>query len=294
MNQLLTLMSLYSEFIACLFAASILSLFVGWMISRSSAKKQLNAAKQSWESKLNTLEDAANADTDNLEEQLQDLAVETKALKATNKVLTESLKKNDGNIQKARAEAIELNRQHAETQERLQRVIQQKEREIVDTANRLSSGENTDSDDTLKIKGSIYKSSKSVAALSTAAGVVAAAGASYSDDLDQEFDATLATDSDIKSNGPISASDETAMNNADTIAISPSELLDSTIQMSAEDFIHQNSLLPLPADTDLEDLIDETADVSGLFMEDMEESTLALDDDSLALAKRPFPLSNVD
>ena len=164
MNQTLTLLSLYSEFIACLVAASVLGLFTGWMSHRSSANKRLNASTKSWEGKLARIEAAAVADTDNLEEQLQDLALELKNLKATNKVLTESLKKNDTTIQKARAEAIELNRQNSESQERLQRVIQQKEREIAGRAN----GINYETDETMALQGSLYDPQKSASIISSA------------------------------------------------------------------------------------------------------------------------------
>ena len=56
--------------------------------------------------------------------------------------------------------------------------------------------------------------------------------------------------------------------------------------MSADDFKDQNRKLPLPADSDLDDLIDDTADISGLFIEDMEDATIALNDDSLGLTKK--------
>jgi myosin heavy subunit len=284
MNQILTLLSLYSEFIACLVAASVLSLFTGWMLSRSSAKKRMKAATRSWERSLRQLEDAATADTDNLEEQLQHLAGETRTLKATNRVLTDSLKKSDASIQKARAEAIELNRQNTETQERLQRVIQQKGREIVDSANRLVPETNKTPD----LQGSTYTPPTIPKLISVALDVV------INDDLDEEFETTLSETIDTGLNDPTPDSDDTAMNNADTIAFNPSDLFDSTLQMSAEDFIHQNRQLSLPTEAEFDDLIDDTADLSGMFIDDMEESTVALDDDFLAFAKRPFPVSNVD
>ena len=288
MNQILTLLSLYSEFIACLVAASVLSLFAGWMISRSSAKKRLDAATKSWEIKFQQLEETASVDTDNLEEQLQDIAGEIKTLKTTNRVLTESLKKNDATIQKARAEAIELNRQNAETQERLQRVIQQKEREIVDGSNRPNSARTPTTEENLDLQGSTFTSMKNTDVKSAAMHVA------FNDDLDDDFEATLSDSIDAGLNDLKPDTEEAAMSHADTIAINPSELLDATLQMSADDFIHQNSQLSLPADSEFDDLIDDTADVSGLFIDDIEEPTLAIDDDSLAFAKRPFPLSNVD
>jgi TolA-binding protein len=285
MNQIMPLISLYSEFIACLVAASALSLFAGWMLSRSSAKKSMAAATRSWERRFRRFEEAATADTDNLEEQLQELASDTRALQATNRVLTDSLRKNDATIQTARAEAIELNRQNAETQERLQRVIQQKEREFANCANKL----NPEADDPQDLHDPTYVPTKSVSSV-----VNTSLGMAFDEDLDEEFEATLSETIDTGPNDQTPESDSTAMNNADTIAFNPSDLFDATLQMSADDFAHQNSQLSLPDDLEFEDPIDDTADVSGMFMDDMEESTVALDDDSLAYARRPFPVSNVD
>ncbi|MFT6304205.1 MAG: type II secretory pathway component PulJ [Pseudomonadales bacterium] len=242
------------------------------------------ATTKSWERRFRKLEEAAMVDTDSLEEQLQELAGEARTLKATNRVLTDSLKKNDATIQKARSEAIELNRQNTETQERLQRVIQQKEREIVNSGNRL----NTETDEPQDLQGSTYAASKSASVVSTALG------AAFNEDLDEEFEATLSESIDTGLNEQMHDSDETAMDNADTIAFSPSDLFDATLQMSAEDFIHKNSQLSLPADSEFDDLIDDTADVTGIFIDEMDDSTVALDDESLAFAKRPFPVSNVD
>ncbi|MFT4727167.1 MAG: TolA-binding protein [Granulosicoccus sp.] len=285
MNQIMPLLSLYSEFIACLVAASVLSLFAGWMLSRSSAKKSMAANTKSWERRFRKIEEAATADTDNLEEQLQELAGDTRTLKATNRVLTDSLRKNDATIQKARAEAIELNRQNAETQERLQRIIQQKEREIANSTN----NSNPEADEPQDQHGSTCAPTKCVGSV---AGT--SLGMAYDDDLDEEFEATLSETIDTGPNDQTPESDVAAMNNADTIAFNPSDLFDSTLQMSADDFALQNRQLSLPDDSEFEDIIDDTADVSGMFMDDMEESTVALDDDSLAYAKRPFPVSNVD
>ena len=273
MNELLTSLSLYSEFIVCLAAASILSLIVGWMLSSSSAKKRLEANNASWEEKLQKLEETAAADTNNLEEQLQALAGDTRNLKATNQVLTDSLKKNDSTIQNARAEAIELNRQNAETQERLQRVIQQKAHETAGGTNRLSPS----STNALGLKGSTYN---------TASGLGTEPGADYDASLTDEFEATSPEDIEANPAVPSSTSDETAINNADTIAFNPTDVFDATLQMSADDFKDQNRKLPLPADSDLDDLIDDTADISGLFIEDMEDATIALNDDSLGLNKK--------
>jgi len=244
----------------------------------------MKAASKSWEESFKKLEDAAAADTNNLEEQLQDLAGETRTLKATNQRLTESLKANDTSIQKVRAESIELNRQNAEAQERLQRVIQQKDREIVDGVNHPT----RDIEESRDLKGSTYTTTKRVSITSTVMGVA------FNEDLDKEFEATLSESIDTGLNSPTPEDHERAMNNADTVALDSSELFDATLQMSTEDFIHQNGQLPLPTEAKFDDLIDDTADVTGIFIDDMEESTVALDEETLAFAKRPYPVSKID
>lgn len=288
MNQILTLVNLYSEFLACLVAASVLSLFAGWMLNRSAAKKRLRASTRSWERKIKKLEETARTDTDNLEEQLQDLATETRTLKARNRVLTESLEKNDATIQKARAEAIELNRQNAETQERLQRVIHQKEFGSADSDDGVLSVPKPDSVDSHDMQGSTYTSLQRTGISSSALGMAS------DDGLDDEFESTLADNTDRVPAVDSADSDEAAMNTADTIAFNPADLFDATLQMSADDFVYQNRQLSLPADTQIDDPIDDTLDISGMYADDMEDATVALDDESLAFAKGPFSLSNVD
>ena len=131
-------LTLYAEILAVVLTASLLGLLVGLMISRSKNKRHLRKMAHSWEIKYKTLETTARSDTQNLEDQLQALANETKAVQSTNNALVATLDKNDASIQKSRAAAIELNRQHAESQEKLLRTIQQKDIEIVEL-NRLVS-----------------------------------------------------------------------------------------------------------------------------------------------------------
>ena len=287
MNQISTLLSLYSEFIATLIAASVLSLFVGWMLCRSFGRKRMDAAERTWTERYQALEDSASADTENLEEQLQEIAGEIRNLKSTNRTLNDSLKKHDSTIQTARAEAIELNRQHAEMQERLQRIIQQKEKEMAELTNRATgeSGQHGTS-------GSTYSAPAKNAVLG---GALLGA---FSDDIDDSFEETLPENIDsafISDNhSSLSSLSDLELNTADTVAINPADLLDATVQMSASDFIHENRKSSKTTDSEFDDFIEDTADVSGLFIDDMEESTLALDEDALDFAKHPFSVSNAD
>lgn len=252
-NQIKLFLSLYSEIAACVVAASIFSLFVGWMLSRSQSKRRLKRLTTDWDERYTTLEETAHSDAESLEEKLQFLGNETKALQTTNRVLTDSLKKNNSSIQEARAEAIELNRQHAETQERLQRIIQQKDREIVELGIRINQKSSAPN-----ISGSTH----------IAPNIVAGLGRRVNRFGDSE------------------------LNHADTVAINPAELFDETIQMSAQDILQKPSLLP--SVKDLDDSHDATADLSSMLVDELEESTVALDEEALAFAQRSYPASHRD
>ncbi|MFK8076686.1 MAG: hypothetical protein AB8B84_08890 [Granulosicoccus sp.] len=285
MNHILTLLSLYFELIVCIVAASVLGLAIGWMMSKSTVKKRMSHSVETWEQRYKALEESSAADTENLEEQLQEIAGELRTLKATNRVLTDSIKKHDATIQTARAEAIELNRQHAEMQERLQRVIQQKEKEMAGLKGLTSTPA-----DLPPVSGSTYTALAGAAVASDSlAGV-------FSDDSDDTLEATLpenmvgAFDSDGLTN-PLADID---LNTADTIAIAPADVFDATVQMSAEEFLHQSKKNVNKDDSDFDDFIEETANITGLFMDEMEESTVALDEESLDFAKRPYSISNAD
>lgn len=122
--------TLLLEIIGCLFAAAFLSLFIGWAIRSSLANKEIDATNASWESKQSQLELRYQEDTDDLKEQLSHLQTESVQLNNRNDNISESLRENEISVHKARADAIELNRQQADTQERLQRIIAQKDEEL--------------------------------------------------------------------------------------------------------------------------------------------------------------------
>lgn len=244
MNQIMPLLNLYSEIIACLVAASVLSLFAGWMMHRSRARKRMDATNESWDRRYRALEEVSRVDAENLEEQLQNLAAETRALQADKKLLTDSLKTNDSNIQKSRAEAIELNRQHAETQERLQRIIQQKDREIMDIGNRLNQAR--------------------AGTASTAGSRSASSGASHGS----------------------RQNDHDELTHADTVAINGVDMFDATIQIPAEEMLGGRRKRREPWKPGRSDTLDASMAADATEAMDMEEATVALDEESLAYARR--------
>jgi len=122
--------TLITEILACLFAAAFLSLFIGWAIRSVLASREIKAANAEWETKQSELELRYKQDTEQLEEQVEKLGEESKQLANRNQSISDSLRENEIGVHKARADAIELNRQQAETQERLQRIIARKDEEL--------------------------------------------------------------------------------------------------------------------------------------------------------------------
>jgi len=122
--------TLVIEILACLAAAALISLVIGWLIRGSKARRELKANNARWESKHSELELRYKQDTAHLEDQVQSLTSDNEKAQNRNESISESLRENEISVHKARADAIELNRQQADTQERLQRIIAQKDEEL--------------------------------------------------------------------------------------------------------------------------------------------------------------------
>ncbi len=122
--------TLLTEILACIFAAAFLSLFIGWALRSVFANRELESTNTEWQKKYSEQELLYLQDKEQLDAQVQSLEDQTTTLSASNRTLTESLRDNEISVQKARTDAIELNRQQAETQERLQLIISQKEQEL--------------------------------------------------------------------------------------------------------------------------------------------------------------------
>jgi len=118
------------EILACLIVTAILSLFIGWVIRGVIAKKEVHAVDAAWETKLSELKLRHKQDTDHLEDQVDRLDSESNQLAHRNDSINESLRENEQTVHQARSDAIELNRKQADTQERLQRIIAQKDEEL--------------------------------------------------------------------------------------------------------------------------------------------------------------------
>lgn len=243
MNQIMPLLNLYWEIVVCLVAASVLSLFVGWMMHKSRAHKKLKSNNDSWERRYRALEEISRVDSENLEERLQTLATESRTLQTDKKLISESLKKNEGSIQKFRAETIELNRQHAETQERLQRIIQQKDRELLELGNRFN-----------QFRATAKRQGSSV---------------SHSRQGD--------------------AAENSELTYADTIAINSADMFDATIQIPAEELLGTRGKDASSWQVSRRSSSASSHEADATEAMDMEEATVALDEEALAFVRRPGP-----
>lgn len=246
------------EILACLFAAAFLSLLVGWAIRSVLAGKELSSANAAWETKHSELELRYKQDTEHFESQVTRLEQESTQLKAQNENLNESLRENEIGVHKARADAIELNRQQADTQERLQRIIAQK-------------------DDELKM----FREGAGPAISATALG----ASPAMDDGTTQAKIATLSAKREAWERERQRLIDNGGEDQA-TVAIDPGDIpaerLDSTVRVKPEYVDELRSKSPRPGDHDLES--DKTMTID-------DDQTIALDDHNL---NRSNPGGNPD
>jgi len=138
LSKLQNAVTLYSEILLCIIAATLLGWFIGTMMQKSRHQKILKSTVRDWERRYYRLEESAATKQKLLEDQLSTMNEDLEKHMANNQVLKESLRKNEHNTQQARAETIALNRQHTETHDRLQRIVQQKDKEITELGDRVN------------------------------------------------------------------------------------------------------------------------------------------------------------
>ena len=277
------MLSLFSEIIVSIIGASFLGLFAGLMIQKSLGKRKLAGTIATWEDRLKQAEDNGKRDTEHLEDQLQSLGNEIKTLTERNRSLQDTLRENETVVHQTRADAMELNLQQAETQARLQRVIQQKELEISEL-------------------GDPVDSNKPV----VAATIV---GAAESMTLDSDTNNGLAADKEQ------TIMDDTRVTEAEdslTVSIAnQTEALDNTVPQLLEANGDQTETVAFPptmvdtlddtariettspdraenisSDDPYDVTLDATADLADNSLT-LEEATIVLDDEALRMARAP-------
>lgn len=272
------MLSLYAEIVACIVGAGIVGLLCGWMIQSYRASENLDKTVEQWEDKYLTLEQEASQDVEYLEGRLQNLIKEHKTLTLSNRSLDESAKNSEASIQQARADAIELNRRQAETQERLQRIIQQKDREITELRTAASaklSGEHTQ---TL---------TDGVAALAVAGTLIPGkrkpVTSKHSPDLDASIHSseTMAID--------VADANFEAFDN--TVRINPAQIPSTNSSSSGlqrnpvqSQVVEESASSEPAANNNMDDSFEATDELDDDML-NIDESTIALDDEALAFAR---------
>ena len=253
------MLSLRAEIAACLFAVSLLGLLAGWMMQRARATRRLRRAVASLEERHAEAERSARQDAANLEERLQSLGEEHRALAAENRELRESARDGEESTEAVRAESIEQNRRQVEIQERLQRIIREREREIATLRAGLAGREGANTP-------------------VTEVASVVAAGPIVPEGLDEtvRIDPSLLPVQLASGTGDARVADVHAIRPAPTASEDASEevLEDPTVALvdeTADD-----------AAASLDDTLESTVDVAFL---DGEEATVALDEETLSLVR---------
>jgi len=276
------MLSLFSEIIVSIIGASFLGLFTGLMIQKSLGKRKLAGTVASWEDRLKQAEDDAKRDSEHLEDQLQSLSSEVKTLTESNRSLKDTLQENESVVHQTRTDAMELNRQQAETQERLQRIIQQKELEISELG-----------DQTPDSKSVVTAVIGGATAALTAGSVINKESAADKEQTNMNDTSVVETDDSLTVNieDQTEALDNTIPQQVDangeqneTVAFAPTmvDTLDETARIgTTSSDREENGSLDDPYDVTM----DATAEMADNSL-NLEEATIVLDDEALRMVRR--------
>ena len=276
------MLSLFSEIIVSIIGVSFLGLFAGLMIQKSLGKRKLAGTVASWEDRLKQAEDDAKRDSEHLEDQLQSLSSEVKTLTERNRSLQDTLQENETVVHQTRTDAMELNRQQAETQERLQRIIQQKELEISELGDSVNDNKSV-------VTAAIGGATASV----TAGSVINKALAADKEQAIMDDTSVTETEDSLTVNveDQTEALDNTLPQQVDanseqneTVAFAPTmvDTLDETARIgTTSPSREENSSLDDPYDVTM----DATAEMADNSL-NLEEATIVLDDEALRMVRR--------
>ena len=277
------MLSLFSEIIVSIIGASFLGLFAGLMIQKSLGKRKLAGTIATWEDRLKQAEDSGKRDSEHLEDQLQSLGNEIKTLTERNRSLQDTLRENETVVHQTRTDAMELNLQQTETQEKLQRIIHQKE---------LETSELGDSADTNKpvVTAAIVGATESITS-----------DTDNNNELVAKKEQTIMDDTRVtetEDSLTVSIADQTEVfdntipqllgangDRTETVAFPPTmvDTLDDTARIeTTSQSREENTSSDDPYDVTL----DATADMADNSLT-LEEATIVLDDEALRMARAP-------
>ncbi len=134
---------LISEILLCLLAASILGLIIGWLCKAAFARDKLKHRDEAWRRKLAEREDILQSELKATQQDTGVLKNRIQTIEGENHTLNSSLEANKSAVHKAHIEVQQLSKRQRDTQERLQKIITEKDREISRLQQESAKGKNT-------------------------------------------------------------------------------------------------------------------------------------------------------
>ena len=133
---------LISEILLCLLAASILGLIIGWLCKAAFARDKLMHREDAWRRKYAEREETLQNELKSTQHEAGILKGRIQSIEGDNHSLSSSLEANKSAVHKAHIEVQQLSKRQRDTQERLQKIITEKDREISRLQQESAKGKN--------------------------------------------------------------------------------------------------------------------------------------------------------
>lgn len=133
---------LISEILLCLLAASILGLIIGWLCKAAFARDKLKHRDDAWRRKYKEREESLQNELTNTQQSAGALEGRIQSIEGENQSLNSSLEANKSAVHKAHIEVQQLSKRQRDTQDRLQKIITEKDREISRLQQESAKGKN--------------------------------------------------------------------------------------------------------------------------------------------------------
>lgn len=134
---------LISEILLCLLAASILGLIIGWLCKGAFARDKLKHREAAWQRKYKEQDDNYRQQVSGSEQKFADMQSRFESNEAEKLSLNSSLEANKSAVHKAHIEVQQLSKRQRDTQDRLQKIIIEKDKEISRLQQESAQGKNT-------------------------------------------------------------------------------------------------------------------------------------------------------